>query len=113
MLRDAPPPAPRRVSPGSSGHADPGFYVGRLERLQPQVFVVGAAVRRLEHPGPFAWGVAGAASRHLADGLLRDATGRRPAPDHVERFADEVVSRLPGDGFVLAAEFVQHWAPVA
>jgi hypothetical protein len=89
------------------------FYVGRLDRAQPEVFVVDAAVRRLKPPGPFGWGTPGAASRHLAEGLLRDATGRQPSRDHVRRFADDVVTRLPGDGFVLPAEFVQRWLSLA
>ena len=89
------------------------FYVGRVERAQPEVFVVDEAVRRLDHPGPLGWGRAGAASRRLAAGLLRDATGRRPSPDLVGHFADEVIAKLHSEGFVLAAESIQRWARVA
>jgi hypothetical protein len=84
------------------------FYVGRMERSQPAVFVVGDAVRRLD--GTFDWGSDDPGSRRLAAGLLRDASGRRPAADRVGRFLEEVVVRLPSDGFVLAADYVQHWA---
>ncbi len=84
------------------------FYVGRMERSRPAVFVVGDGVHRLD--GPFDWGSDDAGSRQLAAGLLRDATGRRPSSERIGRFLQEVVARLPADGFVLAADYVEHWA---
>ena len=87
----------------------PRFYVGRAERARREVFVVDGGVRRLDHPGPLEWGTAGAAGRRLADGVLRDAIGHRPSDRLVASFADEIVARLHGDGFVLAAESVRRW----
>jgi hypothetical protein len=84
------------------------FYVGRMESSRPAVFVVGDAVRRLN--GSFDWGSDDDGSRMLAAGLLRDASGRRPSSEHVGRFLQDVVARLPADGFVLAADYVEHWA---
>jgi Family of unknown function (DUF6166) len=84
------------------------FYVGRVESSHPAVFVVGDAVRRLD--GAFDWGTDDPGSRKLAAGLLRDASGRRPSSERVGRFLHDVVARLPADGFVLAADYVEHWA---
>jgi hypothetical protein len=89
------------------------FYVGRLERAAASVFVVDSAVRPLAHAGPgprrFGWGSVDQGGLHLAHSVLRDVSSAEPAPDQVRRFLGEVVSRLPDDGFVLAADHVQRW----
>jgi hypothetical protein len=88
------------------------YYVGRRERTEPAVFIVDAAVRRLAHAGhprPFGWGRADADGLRLAHSLLQDVLGGPAAPEHVERFRDDVVARLPSDGFVLSAAHVQRW----
>jgi hypothetical protein len=92
----------------SLDHSRRRFYVGRVEDRRPAVFIVGHDVRRLE--GRFDWGTDEPASRRLAAGLLRDACGRRPAPNRVSDFLVEVVACLPADGFVLAADYVKSWA---
>jgi hypothetical protein len=84
------------------------FYVGRIEDRRPAVFIVGDDVRRLD--GRFDWGADDPASRRLAAGLLRDASGRRPSPNRVSDFLIEVVAALPADGFVLAVDYVRSWA---
>ncbi len=84
------------------------LYVGRVESSSPAVFVAGDAVRRLD--GAFDWGRDDPGSRKLAAGLLRDASGCRPSSEGVGRFLHDVVARLPADGFVLAADYVEHWA---
>ena len=89
------------------------YYVGRHGRSGPAVFVVDSAVRPLAPGGPgprrFGWGSVDQGGLDLARSLLRDATGADPAPAQTRRFAGEVVSGLPDDGFVLAAEHVQRW----
>jgi hypothetical protein len=93
------------------GHAM-RYYVGRRERTEAVVFIVDAAVRRLTHAGhagPFGWGRADAGGLHLAHSLLEDVLGGPAAREHVERFLDDVVVRLPSDGFVLSVAHVQRW----
>ena len=92
----------------SLDHSRRRFYVGRVDDREPEVFIVGHDVRRLE--GRFDWGSDAPASRQLAVGLLRDASGRRPSRERVADFLVEVVARLPADGFVMAADYVEQWA---
>ncbi|MCU1675397.1 MAG: hypothetical protein JWM93_155 [Frankiales bacterium] len=45
----------------------------------------------------------------LAEALLRDATGHAPRPATVTAFADEVVDRLPPEGFVMTSGEICAW----
>ena len=95
MLRAHRRPRQARIA-RTLGPAGPRFYVGRVERSQPAVFVVGEAVRRLEPRGRSGGAAPERSGRRLAAGLLRDATGRRPRPSTSGASRDEVVARLPG-----------------
>jgi len=107
------PPRPGDPFGRRAGAPARRFYVGRLERSEPSVFVVDSAVRPLAHAGPgprrFGWGSVDQGGLHLAHSVLRDVGSADPAPDQVHRFLGEVVKRLPDEGFVLAAEHVQGW----
>jgi hypothetical protein len=91
---------------------DSRIYVGRLEEESPTVYAVGAAgVERL-HPGgeAFDWGAdAAAPALELARALLTDASGSEPPADVCRRFADQILTRLPRDGFALQRETVNAW----
>jgi hypothetical protein len=91
---------------------DSRIYVGRMERNRPVVFAVGRdAVERLDPPGQgFGWGVDSADDALvLARVLLTDASGSEPPTDVCRRFADQVLSRVPYDGFALPRETVNAW----
>ena len=91
---------------------DQRTYVGRLESGRPAVYAVeAAAVEPLEpSTGTFAWGArAGDAGVELARALLTDASGSEPRDDVCRRFADQILRRIPGDGFVLRRETVNAW----
>ena len=89
---------------------DSRIYVGRLESGQPTVYTVaGASVDRLmPPPGGFQWG-AGVDATQLARVLLTDAAGSEPPRDACTRFAEQILSRLPHDGFALQRETVDAW----
>ena len=83
---------------------DSRIYVGRLDGSGPVVYAVDPA--RAEQLGAIDWGIDAAA---LAQVLLTDASGTRPPAGLRGRFADEVLSRLPRDGFALPRETVGAW----
>lgn len=91
---------------------EPRIYVGRLEGDRPAVYATGrTTVERLDSGrSSLEWG-AGApdAGLALARVLLIDASGSEPAADICCRFADQVVRRLPDDGFALPRETVTAW----
>jgi hypothetical protein len=89
---------------------DSRIYVGRLAGGEPAVYAVGsAAVERLRPAtGALRWG-AGADSAELARVLLADATGAEPPADACERFAQQILARLPHDGFALQRDTVDAW----
>ena len=91
---------------------DSRIYVGRLERNRPVVFAVGTdTLDRLDPPGEgFGWGMDSADDAlDLARVLLADASGSEPPADVCRRFADQVLSRVPPDGFALPRETVNAW----
>ena len=87
---------------------DSRIYVGRLEDERPTVYVVSAtSVERLESAGALEWGAG--PSSELARALLTDASGSEPPAEVCERFADQILSRLPYDGFALPRDIVTAW----
>jgi hypothetical protein len=96
----------------SMSTSDSRIYVGRLEQNRPVVFAVGTAtLERLDPPGEgFGWGVDSADDAlDLARVLLTDASGSEPPADACRRFADQILSRVPSDGFALPRETVNAW----
>jgi hypothetical protein len=92
--------------------SDSRIYVGRLEQNRPVVFAVGTdTLDRLDPPGEgFGWGVDAADDAlELARVLLTDASGSAPEADVSRRFADQILSRVPPDGFALPRETVNAW----
>jgi len=88
------------------------IYVGRLEGGCPAVFAVGAtSVERLHPAGlAFGWGADGGAdAEELARALLTDASGAEPPTDVCRRFAEQILSRLPSDGFALQRDTIRAW----
>ena len=89
------------------------IYVGRVEGGVPTVYAVGAvSAEPLESPGgaPFAWGAgAGAGADRLAHAILTDASGSEPSEDVCRRFCEQILTRLPTDGFALQRETVNAW----
>jgi hypothetical protein len=91
---------------------DSHIYVGRLEGERPTVYVVGpASVEPLDAAvHAFDWGPAGAdAALELAHALLADASGSEPSAELGRRFAEQILARLPHDGFALQRETVNAW----
>ncbi len=88
---------------------DSRIYVGRLEADRPTVYVVSAtSVERLRPAGAaFEWGAG--LSRELARALLTDASGSDPPADVCRRFAEQILSRLPADGFAIQSDTVTAW----
>lgn len=87
-------------------------YVGRLDAGRPAVFVTGARTVQQLQPGRagFEWGIdAPDAGLALARALLTDASGSEPPAEVCCRFADEIVRRLPPDGFALPSDIVNAW----
>lgn len=88
------------------------IYVGRLDDGRSAVYAVeSAAVERL-HPGgiDFAWGARGGdAILELARVLLTDAGGVEPPADACRSFSEQILSRLPADGFALQRDTVNAW----
>jgi hypothetical protein len=88
------------------------IYVGRLNHGRPAVYAVeSAAVERLlTDAGNFAWGKgAGDATLELARVLLTDAGGVEPPNDACRGFSEQILSRLPADGFALQRDTVNAW----
>lgn len=92
---------------------DSRIYVGRLDQGRPTVYAVDAGtVERLLPPSEdLRWGpAAGETTLELARVLLEDAGGgTEPPADASRRFAEQIVSRLPQDGFALQRETVNAW----
>jgi hypothetical protein len=66
--------------------------------------------RRRSSLWSYSWGCHGAGAQELAWALIRDATGdRQLADDWYLDLSIEIVSRLPADGFTLAARDVVGW----
>ena len=90
---------------------DSNIYVGRLEGNRPVVYTVGK--RTAEPLGTralLAWGrEAPDAGLALARTLLADAAGAEPPAEVCCRFADQIVRRLPPDGFALPRDTVNAW----
>ena len=87
---------------------DSRIYVGRLEDDRPTVYVVSAtSVERLQPPGALEWGAG--PSSELARALLTDASGSEPPAGVCERFAEQILGRLPYDGFALPRDIVTAW----
>ena len=88
------------------------IYVGRLDEGRPAVYLTGkTTVRQLDSGrGSFEWGAAAPdAGLALARALLADASGAEPAADVCCRFADQIVRRLPPDGFAIPRDTVNAW----
>src|SRR5688500_15619977 len=89
------------------------IYVGRLDNGRPAVYSVGAlSVERLHPAGArdFQWGTGYAEPAHeLARVLLADAGGSEVPADACHRFAEQILLRLPHDGFALQRETVEAW----
>jgi len=91
---------------------DSRIYVGRLEGGCPAVYAVGAvSVERLHPAGAaFDWGAdAEGAALDLARVLLTAASGSEPPADVCGRFTNQILTRLPRDGFALQRETVNAW----
>ena len=90
---------------------DSRIYVGRLEGDRPVVYAVDAANSEpLASRALLAWGAdAPDAGLALARTLLTDARGVEPPADVCCRFAQEIVRRLPDDGFALPCDVVDAW----
>jgi hypothetical protein len=91
---------------------DHRIYVGRLDQGRPVVYAVDAAsVERLLPAGEdFRWGAAAVeASFDLARVLLSDAAGSEPPEDACRRFTEQILGRLPHDGFALQRDTVDAW----
>lgn len=77
------------------------IYVARRERNRLSVFAVGNhGVTRLAATDD---------PTDLARVLLAEASCVEPAPDVCRRFADEVIARVPHDGFALPRDTVDAW----
>ena len=89
------------------------IYVGRLDNGRPAVYSVGTvSVERLHPVGTadFHWGAGYAdAAQELARVLLTDAADGEPPRDACHRFAEEILLRLPHDGFALQRDTVGAW----
>jgi hypothetical protein len=84
-------------------------WVGRVEARGPAVWRVPARLRAPERiAGHLSWGSDGRHADALAESILRWLRAR-PAAALVRGFADEVLSELPDDGFVLHESAVRAW----
>ena len=82
---------------------------GRALVLRPVAPVV-SLTSFLEPSGRVEWGRESPETRHLAWLLLFDASGSTVlADDWCDSFSEEVVERLPRDGFVLARGEITSW----
>ena len=87
------------------------IYVGRIEDERPEVYAVGTATVERLHPAgeSFAWGTDATAATELARVLLTDASGTEPPIDICGRFAHQILSRVPQDGFALQRDTINAW----
>lgn len=90
---------------------DSRIYVGRLESGRPAVYAVDAlTVERLHAEDGFGWGPGFADScAELARVMLAEAGGSEPPVDVCRRFSEQILNRLPADGFVLQRDTVAAW----
>ena len=90
---------------------DSRIYVGRLEAGCPAVYAVDAlTVERLHPDEGFGWGPGFAdACSELARVMLTDAAGSEPPADVCARFCEQILNRLPADGFALQRDTVAAW----
>ena len=91
---------------------DSRIYVGRFQEEGPVVYAVGAADVEQLRPldGEFDWGPdAKGSPLELSRMLLTDASGSEPPPNVCQRFADQILGKLPRDGFALQRETVNAW----
>ena len=91
---------------------DSCIYVGRLDESGPAVYAVGATAVEKLLPGTegFAWGTdAIDPALELARVLLADAGGSEPSADACQRFTEQILARLPHDGFALQRDTVSAW----
>lgn len=56
------------------------------------------------------WGYQGSGPRQLATALLADVMGDEFAAELAQRFKQEVIAKLPREGFEITAEAVEEWA---
>ena len=92
--------------------SDSRIYIGRLEDGRPAVYAVEAAAVERLRPADEAldWGAgAGDTAMELARTLLSDASGSEPPADVCRLFAEQVVRRVPRNGFVLQRDTVNAW----
>ena len=87
------------------------IYVGRLEEGRPEVYAVGAmTVDRVDPAGDaLEWCTDPAAAHELARVLLTNASGSEPPMDICRRFAQQILSRVPQDGFALQRDTINAW----
>jgi hypothetical protein len=87
------------------------IYVGRLEAGRPEVYAVGSLDVEQLHPATaeFKWGTEPTAALELARVLLTDASGSEPPADICRRFSQQILSRVPEDGFALQRETINAW----
>ena len=87
------------------------IYVGRVEEGWAEVYAVGSeSVDRLDPAvDAFEWGTDAAAAHELARVLLTDASGSEPPADICRRFAEQILSRVPHDGFALQRDTINAW----
>jgi hypothetical protein len=84
-------------------------WVGRREAVGPSVWLVPTRLRPPERVSrPVSWGGDRRHNLALAECVLTRLQAR-PAPTLVRGFADEVLSELPDDGFVLHESTVWAW----
>ena len=91
---------------------DPRIYVGRLDNGEPAVYSVGTLTVERLHPASdgFRWGAGYADGAHeLARVLLTDASGSEAPEEACRHFAEQILLRLPQDGFALQRDTVEAW----
>src|SRR6185436_10581235 len=91
---------------------DSRIYVGRLDEGLPAVYAVDATnvYRLLPHAEGFVWGQrAGDAALELARTLLTDAGSGEPPEEACRLFSEQILARLPHDGFALQRDTVNSW----
>lgn len=91
--------------------SDSRIYVGRLDNDGHSVYAVGATSveRLLPLTGRLRWGRSGDEVLELARVLLTDAAGSEPPRDACRQFGEQVLARLPQDGFALQRDTVNAW----
>lgn len=62
------------------------------------------------HADGLNWAYSGSGPRQLAVALLADVLGDEFALELSQRFKQDVVARLPHEGFSISAEAVEEWA---